>query len=305
MARHIAGGIRGLSSVHLSRAQRGGMRLMPSPVVDEVRSAGLDARLSALADRLRLLLGSRPSDEPARALFDELGELQLWVVEASANHQLDPVQASGLMHAANALQRELHDAVVDTHARTFGRINNGLATLAGTLSPTELVERAPALLCELCEFDRAMISRVHGSTWVPAAVHVATGAGDEVNVALVAAIRTLEIPLTSALIETEMLRRRPSVLVDGTAVARHTFSMLGALSRSRAYVAAPIVIANHVAGFLHADAYSSARILTAADRVALQTFADLFGLLYERAAMAERLLQQQQAIRASLSSADK
>src|ERR1700691_5673928 len=198
MARHIAGGMRWVSSVHLRRAQRGGTRLMPSPVVDEVRSAGLDARLSALAERLRLLLGSRPSDEAARVLFDELGELPLSVVEASANHQVDPVQASGLMRAANALQCELHDAVVDTYARTFGRINDGLALLAGTISPTELVERAPVLLCELGEFDRAMISRVHGSTWVPAAVHVAAGAGDEVNVGLVAAIRTLEIPLTSA-----------------------------------------------------------------------------------------------------------
>jgi len=276
---------------------------MPSPVVDEVRSADLDGRLSVLAERLRLLLGSRPSDEPARVLFDELGELPLAVVEAAANRLVDPVQASGLTRAANALQRELHDAVVDTHARIFGRINDGLASLTGTVSPTELTERAPALLCEVWEFDRALISRVHGSTWVPAAVHVAARAGDEVNVGLVAAIGTLEIPLTSALIETEMLRRRTSVLVDGTAAARHTFSVLGALSRSRAYVAAPIVIANHVAGFFHADAYSSARMLTAADRVALQTFADLFGLLYERAAMAERLLQQQQAIHAALSSA--
>jgi DNA-binding CsgD family transcriptional regulator len=276
---------------------------MPSPVVDEARSADLDGRLSALGQGLRLLLGSRPSDEAARVLFDELGELPLSVVEASANRLMDPVRASGLTRAANALQCELHDAVADARARTFGRINDGLASLAGVISPAELVERAPALLCEVCEFDRAMISRVHGSTWVPAAVHVAAGAGDEVNVGLVAAIRTLEIPLTSALIETEMLRRRTSVLVDGTAAARHTVSVLAALSRSRAYVAAPIVIADHVAGFLHADAYSSARMLTEADRVALQIFADLFGLVYERAAMAERLLQQQQAIRAALSSA--
>jgi LuxR family transcriptional regulator, regulator of acetate metabolism len=276
---------------------------MPSPVVDEIRSAGLDGRLSALGARLRLLLGSRPSDGAARVLFDELGELPLSVVEASVKHLVDPVQASGLMRAANALQCELHDAVLDTHARMFGRINDGLASLAGIISPAELVERAPVLLCEVCEFDRAMISRVHGSTWAPAAVHVAAGAGDEVNVRLAAAIRTLEIPLTSALIETEMLRRRTSVLVDGTAAARHAVSVLATLSRSRAYVAAPIVIADHVAGFLHADAYSSARMLTAADRVALQSFADLFGLLYERAAMAERLLQQQQAIRAALSSA--
>ena len=275
---------------------------MPSPVVDEVRSADLDGRLSALSERLRLLLGSHPSDEAARVLFDELGELPLSAVEAPANRVLDPVRASGLTRAANALQCELHDAVADARARTFGRINDGLASLAEIISPAELVERAPVLLCEVCEFDRAMISRVHGSTWVPAAVYVAAGAGDEVNIRLAAAIGTLEIPLTSALIETEMLRRRTSVLVDGTAAARHTFSVLGALSRSRAYVAAPIVIANHVAGFFHADAYSSARMLTAADRVALQTFADLFGLLYERAATAERLLQQQQAITAALSS---
>ena len=276
---------------------------MPLPVDDEVCSADLHGRLSALGERLRLLLGSRLSDETARVLFDELGELPLSVVEASANGLMDPVQAAGLTLAANALQCELHDAVADARARTFGRINDGLASLTGIVSPAELVKRAPALLCEVCEFDRALISRVHGSTWVPAAVHVAAGAGDEVNVGLVAAIGTLAIPLTSALIETEMLRRRTSVLVDGTAAARHTFSVLGALSRSRAYVAAPIVIANHVAGFFHADAYSSARMLTAADRVALQTFAGLFGLLYERAAMAERLLQQQQAIRAALSSA--
>ncbi len=276
---------------------------MPSPVVDEVRSADLDGRLSALGARLRLLLGSRLGDEAARVLFDELGDLLHCVVEASANRLVDPVQASELTRAANALQCELRDAVVEAHARTFGRINDGLASLAGIVSPAELVERAPALLCEVGEFDRAMISVVRGSTWVPAAVHVAAGAGDEVNVGLVAGLRTLEIPLTSGLIETEMLRRRTSVLVDGTAVARHTFRVLAALSRSRAYVAAPIVIGNHVAGFLHADAYSSARLLTAADRVALQTFADLFGLLYERAAMAERLVRQQEAIRAALSSA--
>jgi len=194
---------------------------MPSPVVDEVRSADLDVRLSALDARLRLLLGSRPGDEAARVLFDQLGELPHCVVEASANRLVDPVQASELTRAASALQCELRDAVVDGHARVFGRINDGLASLAEIFSPAELVERAPVLLCKVCEFDRAMISRVHGSTWVPAAVHVAARAGDEVNVGLVAAIKTLEIPLTSALIENEMLRRRTSVLVDGTAVARH------------------------------------------------------------------------------------
>jgi len=276
---------------------------MPLPAVDEARSANLDERLSALGARLRQLLASRPDDVAVRVLFDELGELPLSVAEAAANQVAGPAQARDVLRVAAAWQGELHDAVVDAQARTFCRINDGLASLAGTVSSAELLERAPALLCEVCEFDRAMISEVHGSTWMPAAVHVAAGADDELNVALVAAIRTVEIPLTSSLIETEMLRRRASVLIDGPAMARRTSGSLAVLSRSRAYVAAPIVVADRVAGFLHADAYSSGRPLTAADRVALQAFADLFGLLYERAAMAERLLTQQQAIHAALSSA--
>ena len=212
---------------------------MPPPVVDEVRPATLGGRVSTLGAQVRLLIGSRPSDGAWRVLFDELGELPLGAVEAWANRLLGPAQASGLIHAAVALQCELHDAVVDTQARIFGRINDRLPSLAGTASPAELVERVPALLCEVCEFDRAMISRVRGSTWVPAALHVAAGAGGEVNVGLAAAIGTLEIPLTGALIETDMLRRRTSMLVDGTALARHTSSVLAALSRSPAYVAAP------------------------------------------------------------------
>ena len=115
---------------------------MPLPVVDEVRSADLDGRLSALGERLRLLLGSRPGDEAARVLFDELGDLPLLVVEASANRLMDPVQASELTRAANALRCELHDAVADARARTFGRINDGLASLTGIVLPAELVERA-------------------------------------------------------------------------------------------------------------------------------------------------------------------
>ena len=273
---------------------------MLSPVVDEVCSSVLDGRVSALGSRLRLLLGSQPSDVAGRALFDELGELPLSVVEASASRLLNPEQARGLMDTATAMQGGLHDAVIDAHARTFGRIIDGLATMARSASPAELVERAPGLLCEVCEFDRAMISRVRGSTWLPEAVHIATGADDEVKVALAASITTLEIPLTSSLMETEMLRRRTSMLVDGSTVGRHTFGALAELSGSCAYVAAPILIADRVAGFLHADVYYSRRVLTSADQVALQTFADMFGLLYERAAMAQRLFEQQQAIGAAL-----
>jgi LuxR family transcriptional regulator, regulator of acetate metabolism len=276
---------------------------MPAIDTDAVCFTYLTDRLDALATRLGVLLASQTTDDAARTLCDELGDMGLWIAEASASRLVDSDQARHSIETVTALQSELRRAVVEAHARTFGQINEALATLAVLVSPAELVQRAPRLLCEACGFDRAMISRVRGSTWVPAAVYVAAGADDAINLGLIEAIRTLEIPLTSSLIETELLRRRTSMLVDGTAVDRHTFGQLAALSHSRAYVAAPIVVGDRVTGFLHADAYSSARNLTHADRIALQTFADMFGLLYERAAMSDRLRTEQEMIRGALSSA--
>src|ERR1700683_5855444 len=110
MARHMAGQDAPGVACALWRAQRGGTRLMPLPVDDEVCSAGLDGRLSALGERLHLLLESRLSDEAARVLFRELGELPLSVVAASADRLMDPVLAAGLTRATNALQCELRDA---------------------------------------------------------------------------------------------------------------------------------------------------------------------------------------------------
>jgi DNA-binding CsgD family transcriptional regulator/GAF domain-containing protein len=273
------------------------------PVGEEVGSTEFEGLLNVLCSRVGRLLESGQSGAAGRGELEELGELSLSVEEAWATGELEPERARGLMGAAAVLRSELHDAVVRGRSRVFGRINDGLASIARFGSLVELVERAPALLCEVGEFDRAMISRVQGSTWMPAAVHVAAGEQDQVNMALVGAVKALEIPLTGSLIETEMLRRRTAVLVDATTVDRHTVGGLAELSRSRAYVAAPILIADHVAGFVHADAYSTQRVLTVADRVAIEVFADLFGLVYERAMIAERLIGQNQAISEALTAA--
>ena len=147
-------------------------------------------------------------------------------------------------------------------SRQLLRINETMARFAHADSLAELVRQAPVLLCGAGDFDRAMISRVRGSTWTPAAVHVAVGADDEVNLALVAALRALQIPLTGSLMETEVLRHRTPMLVAGTSSTLHTFERLAELIGPGAYVVAPIVIGDRVAGFLHADAFASGRELT-------------------------------------------
>ena len=191
-------------------------------------------------------------------------------------------------------------AVLTAGAGGFGRINDVFARLSPSLTPDELIKAAPALLCEVCDFDRALISRVRGSSWLPAELHLAVDADDPVNVRLAGTITTLEVPLTGSLIETEILRRRSVMLVAGKAVERHPSHVLAGLTQSRAYVAAPIIIGDRVAGFLHADTYSSRRVLSSADCAALQTFADMFGLAFERAAMADKLRKQHSAIEAAL-----
>jgi DNA-binding CsgD family transcriptional regulator len=200
---------------------------------------------------------------------------------------------------------EADDALGGPLSRRLSHINETMARFAHADSLAELVRQAPAQLCAAADFDRAMISRVRGSAWTPTAVHVAVGVDDEENATLVAALCALQVPLTGSLVETEVLRHRAPMLVEpmrsaGSSPAPRTFEMLAGLLGSPAYVVAPVVIGDRVAGFLHADVYTSRRALTVADRAGIQVFAAMFGLLYERAAMGQRLRDQRQSVAAAI-----
>jgi DNA-binding CsgD family transcriptional regulator len=191
-------------------------------------------------------------------------------------------------------------------SRQLSRVNDAMTRFAQADSLADLVRQAPQLLCEAADFDRAMISRVRGSSWAPAAVHVAVGADDKADVMQTAALRALPIPLTGSLPETEVLRHRAPMLVEvppETTASPNTAGRLTVPLRSRAYVVAPVVIGDRVAGFMHADTCASERELTVADRAGIQIFAAMFGLLYERAAMSQRLRDQQQAVAAAIAEA--
>jgi DNA-binding CsgD family transcriptional regulator len=243
------------------------------------------------------------------ALHDELLGLAIKVAQsrpARGDRGMHERRARRLLDGIAARQRELHGALDALRTRRLSRIVESMTWLdsaeSPAESPAELARRAPAALCAAGDFDRVMISQVHGSLWVPAAVHIAAGADDEVNLRLLAAIGVIQVPLTSSLVETGVLRHRAPALVEA-AMSGDRDNQLRALSRSRSYVVAPIVVADRVTGFLHADTYTSQRTLTAADKANVQAFADMFGLLYERAAMAQRLRDQRQAVTDALSGA--
>lgn len=248
--------------------------------------------------------GTLDAEQRYQSLHDQLAALTVQIAQARPERypQAHERRVRRLLDGIAVRQQELRAALARQRAYRLARINESMACFGSTDSPAELARRAPTVLCAAGGFDRVMISRVEGSAWTPAGLHVAVDADGRVNAGLRSKLPGIRIPLTSAVIETDVLRNRMPALVDASACDR-TDGRLGELSRSRAYVVAPIVVADRVAGFLHADTYTSRRTLTPTDKAAVQTFADLFGLLYERGAMAQRLRDQQRAVADALSDA--
>jgi DNA-binding CsgD family transcriptional regulator len=171
------------------------------------------------------------------------------------------------------------------------RVHEAMARLRECETTTELMRAAPRELCDSCGFTRAMISQVHGSVWVPEVLEVQEGADPDVE-ALRAFIEAAEIPLKHMLLETDLVRRRVAALVTDPVNNPRTFDELVRVSRSTSFVAAPIMPTGRVIGFLHADRLGAPEPVTARDRDLLWAFAEHFGLVFERTAVAERLAEQ-------------
>ena len=141
-------------------------------------------------------------------------------------------------------------------------------------------------MCRL-GFDRAIISRVHGSLWIPEAVHIA---GDpEWAQEILQVGRAEPQQLTHMILETEMVRRRGPLLVANVQSDPRVHQPIAAASLSRSYVAAPIMPQGRVIGFLHADCYVQRRHVDEFDRDLLWMFARGFGYAFERTVLLERL----------------
>lgn len=84
-----------------------------------------------------------------------------------------------------------------------------------------------------------------------------------------------------------MIRRQVPLLVKD-AQDPHVHRGLAAATGSRSYVAAPIMPAGRVIGFLHADRLNQGADVDEADREALSYFAEQFSRLLERTILLER-----------------
>lgn len=189
------------------------------------------------------------------------------------------------------------------------QIEDALAALRREPSAARVAGAAPAALCAAAGFDRALISGLDGSSWLPIALHVRRPGGGGPETVPWDSLREKEITLTAAMPEAEIVRRRSSVLVHQlrspcSRLLRLPVDPAGnvelagnaELAENEEYVAAPIVAGGAVLGLLHADARPSGRPLRTADRDHVQTFADGLGLLLERIALVERSRLQQDRV---------
>jgi DNA-binding CsgD family transcriptional regulator len=235
---------------------------IPDPATTHLRSA--EAALTAASGRLAEVLRGR-RDAPAHTGNGDGIELLLELTNVRDR-----------LREAQSLQR----------IAALSRVQESLARLSCISSVSALIDRALEEVCHL-GFDRAIISRVHGSSWVPEAVHIV---GDpEWAQEILQVGRAEPQQLTHMTLEIEMVRRRGPLLVANVQSDPRVHQPIAAASLSRSYVAAPIMPQGRVIGFLHADCYVQRRHVDEFDRDLLWTFARAFGYAFERTVLLERL----------------
>jgi DNA-binding CsgD family transcriptional regulator len=275
-------------------------------------------RRAALLRRGRRLLRSTEellSPDEASA-YDDAADLnvlvaQLDVVTADVSERLGSVRhdedGPTLPELGTALvdlqtfRSEVHDHEVHERLDRLEALETGLAPLRWVHDPDELLAKVCEAVVHCCGFDRAMLSRVEGSTWRPWKSYAVTDRTPERKFR--AWMGTMpEIPLEHMLLESEMVRRHAPAIVTEPEGDGRVFRPMVDASGLKSYVAAPLMPTGRVIGFLHAD-YETA-VVEELDRDILWAFAEGFGQIFERAVLLRRLRDQREQVRRAMETAE-
>jgi DNA-binding CsgD family transcriptional regulator/GAF domain-containing protein len=187
--------------------------------------------------------------------------------------------AVDLLRRVKAIDDALLRRDIATRNQLFGRVREALSAISEIGSTAALVAKVPDVVCGL-GFDRAIISRVEDSTWLPEQVVIVRDPAWAAEV--LAAGLDNPMTVTAALPESEILRRRVSLVVENVQQRESVHKPIADASLSRSYAASPIVTGGEVVGFLHCDCYYQQRQLDETDRQVLATFAEGLGQVLAR-----------------------
>jgi GAF domain-containing protein len=180
------------------------------------------------------------------------------------------------------------------HPGDVVRVRQALSKLRTAESVAELYERATRALCQHCGFDRAVLFRLQGHEMVPESVHFTDDpAWGE---AFYQRAQTDRMRIDYDIVETEMISTRAPMIVPEAQSNPRRFKPLVQASKTRSYVAAPLIPQNMLIGFVHADHYFEDRDVDELDRDMLGTFAEGLGYAIHRTALLERVGHQRAQI---------
>jgi DNA-binding CsgD family transcriptional regulator len=222
---------------------------------------------------------------------------------AEATPMTDAATLAGVLTDTASTRELITNRLLRQPLMAVRRVNVALDRLHGVTAYADLVRAAPAELSWAGDFDRVLFSRVEGSCWLPTAWHATCDAQGPPDVAFGEFVQGAQLPLSSGMLEAEVVRRRASALVSDTDAEPRAYDPIVQIALSRAYVIAPVISGDRVIGLFHADTHASGRHLTEADRVTLRAFADGVGLTMERLSLLERLGSQREQILEALASA--
>lgn len=248
------------------------------------------------------LLGSdaAPPPEAPGPLLDQSADAMLdRLHEALEEHRASPPGQLGLLALElQGLREEAGARRIERRIAAIRGVQEALGALHVVAAPGQLYTLATRELCARCGFDRAILFSVEGDELVPQSVHFAEDPDWAEEVLTFGRSKEGRPQLSELILETEMLRRRaPAIVLDAQSDPRATKPLVRA-TRTRSYVAAPILPEGRVIGFLHADCYHSGRDVDEVDRDALWAFAEGCGYALERTLLRAQLEEQRQRLQA-------
>jgi DNA-binding CsgD family transcriptional regulator len=207
----------------------------------------------------------------------------------------------GILRELRTLGSEVAGHDFGLYARRLADASAAVRRLGATATSAQLVDQACEHLVHRCGFGRAVLSRVDSETWRPWMAHF-TGAA--VDASWFAEWVNRPIPLDDLVLEAQVFtEHRPAAVLD-TCDPRVYRPIIVDAGRSTSYVVAPVVLADEVVGFFHADHAPGQHRASLVDREVLWTFTQGFSLAYERLVLAERVQAQRKRLHAALGSAD-
>lgn len=211
---------------------------------------------------------------------------------------LDALAALETALEGKVLEDQLREQALQRQLRALTGLQEALAALRRIDSVARMLELAPREFVRYSDFDRVNLFRVEDGRMV---MESAYWEGDVKGATEMVEYGKKSPPrLDHMLLETEMLRRRAPCLVRDALNDPRVPRDLGDWSRSRSYVAAPIMPAGKVIGFVHADCLYQGRLCDTFDRDLLWAFAEGFGYAFERTAVNERARAQRASARDTL-----